>query len=34
MQVMGLQAIYPRKRLSLPDKTHRVYPYLLRQVTV
>ena len=34
MQVMGLQAIYPRKRLSWPDKTHRVYPYLLRQVTV
>ena len=34
MQWMGLQAIYPRKRLSLPDKTHRVFPYLLREVTV
>ena len=34
MQLMGLQAIYPRKRLSLPDKAHRVYPYLLREVTV
>jgi len=34
MQVMGLQAIYPRKRLSLPDKAHRVFPYLLREVTV
>ena len=34
MQVMGLQAIYPRKRLSLSDQAHRVYPYLLRQVTV
>ena len=34
MRWMGLQAIYPRKRLSLPDKTHRVFPYLLREVTV
>ena len=25
MQLMGLQAIYPRKRLSLPDQAHRVY---------
>ncbi len=34
MQLMGLQAIYPRKRLSLPDQAHRVFPYLLREVTV
>ena len=30
MQLMGLQAIYPRKRLSLPDQAHRVFPYLQR----
>jgi len=34
MQQMGIQAIYPRKCLSLPDSDHRVYPYLLRGVTV
>jgi len=34
MQQMGLQAIYPRKRLSLPDKEHRIYPYLLRGVRI
>ncbi len=34
MQQMGLQAIYPRKRLSLSDPAHRVFPYLLREVTV
>ena len=34
MQRMGLQAIYPRKRLSQPQPGHRVYPYLLRGVKV
>ena len=34
MQRMGLQALYPRQRLSLPDPAHRVFPYLLREVTV
>ena len=34
MQQMGLQAIYPRQRLSLPDKDHRVYPYLLGGLTI
>ena len=34
MQQMGLQAIYPRKRLSVPDNDHRVYPYLLRGLTI
>lgn len=34
MQRMGLQAIYPRKRLSLPDHAHRVYPYLLGGLTI
>ena len=34
MGVMGLQAIYPKPRLSLRDGDHRVYPYLLRGLKV
>ena len=34
LRVMGLEAIYPRPRLSTPAPGHRVYPYLLRGVTV
>lgn len=34
MRIMGLEAIYPRPRLSLAGKGHRIYPYLLRGVTV
>jgi putative transposase len=31
---MGLQAIYPKPRLSQGGPGHRVYPYLLRGVTI
>jgi putative transposase len=34
MGLMGLEAIYPKPRTSLPDQQHRVYPYLLREVQV
>ena len=34
MQVMGIQAIFPRKNLSKPGKGHRIYPYLLRGVKI
>jgi len=34
MAVMGLEAVYPKPRLSKPNPGHRVYPYLLRGVTV
>ena len=34
MRVMGLEAIYPKPRLSLAGEGHRIYPYLLRGVTV
>ena len=34
MRQLGLQAVYPRKRLSLENKEHRKYPYLLRGVTI
>jgi putative transposase len=32
MQQMGLQAIYPKPRLSEPHPEHRIYPYLLQDV--
>ena len=34
MRMMGLEAIYPKPRLSLAGKGHRIYPYLLRGVTI
>ncbi len=34
MQVMGLQAIYPRRSLSAPGEAHRIYPYLLRGLQI
>lgn len=34
MRVMGLEAIYPKPRLSLAAKGHKVYPYLLRGVRI
>ena len=34
MRLMGLEAIYPKPRLSVADPSHRVYPYLLRGVGI
>jgi putative transposase len=34
MAVMGLEAVYPKPRLSKRNPGHRVYPYLLRGVAV
>jgi putative transposase len=34
MRRMGLQAIYPKPRLSAAGAGHRIYPYLLRGVTI
>jgi putative transposase len=36
LAVMGLEAVYPRRRLSLPaaGEGHRIYPYLLRGVAI
>lgn len=34
MRVMGLEAIYPKPRLSRGMPGHRIYPYLLRNVAV
>jgi putative transposase len=34
MQVMGLQALYPKRRTSVVDPEHRKYPYLLRNLEI
>jgi putative transposase len=34
MRRMGLEAIYPKPRLSAPGQGHRIYPYLLRDVAI
>jgi putative transposase len=34
MRLMGLEAIYPKPRLSVGNKEHKIYPYLLRDVEV
>jgi putative transposase len=34
MRLMGLEAIYPRQRTSLPGVGHRIFPYLLRDFVV
>jgi putative transposase len=34
LRVMGVEAIYPKPRLSVPGRGHRVYPYLLRGVAI
>jgi putative transposase len=34
IRLMGIETIYPRKRLSIADPEHRIYPYLLRDVHI
>jgi putative transposase len=34
MRQMGLEAIYPKPKLSLAHPEHRVYPYLLRDLPI
>jgi putative transposase len=34
MRLMGLEAIYPKPKLSMPDQKHKIYPYLLRNVAI
>jgi len=34
MRVMGIAAIYPRKKMSVPDPEHKIYPYRLRGVKI
>jgi putative transposase len=34
MEVMGIEAVYPKPRLSQPGEGHKIYPYLLAGVEV
>ena len=34
MALMGIEAVYPKPRLSQPGEGHKIYPYLLRGMTV
>ncbi|MGB8952300.1 MAG: IS3 family transposase [Candidatus Aminicenantales bacterium] len=34
MRLMGLMAIYPKPRLSVAGPDHKIYPYLLKGVTI
>jgi putative transposase len=34
MRLMGLEAIYPKRRLSVRNADHKVYPYLLRGLAI
>jgi putative transposase len=34
MRLMGVEAIYPHRRTSVPNETHKIYPYLLRNVLI
>ena len=34
MRLMGLEAIYPKPKLSVGGRGHRIYPYLLRNVSI
>ena len=34
MRLMGLMAVYPTKKLSIGNKAHKIYPYLLRGLII
>lgn len=34
MRTMGIQAVYPRPRTSIPSDGHKVYPYLLKGLKI
>ena len=34
MTLMGIEAVYPKRNLSQPAEGHRIYPYLLKGVTI
>jgi putative transposase len=34
MKTLGIQAIMPKKHLSIPNKQHKTYPYLLRGLKI
>ena len=34
MRRMGIEAIYRKKRTSIPERGHKIYPYLLRDLAI
>jgi putative transposase len=34
MRLMGIEAIYPKPKLSQRNEDHRIYPYLLRNIAI
>jgi putative transposase len=34
MKTAGIEALYPKPRLSIGDKNHKIYPYLLKGVSI
>jgi putative transposase len=34
MKMAGIEAIYPKPKLSIKNNSHKVYPYLLRSIIV
>ncbi len=34
MRLMGISALYPRRRTSKPGKGHKIYPYLLKDLSI
>ncbi len=34
MRKIGIEAVYPKKRTSTPNKAHKIYPYLLRDLVI
>jgi putative transposase len=34
MRIMGIEAVYPKPRTSRPHPQHKIYPYLLRGLTI
>jgi putative transposase len=34
MELLGIEAVYPKPKLSQPGEDHRIYPYLLREAAV
>lgn len=34
MQIMGIEALYPKKCTSVANRAHRVFPYLLKGLTI
>lgn len=34
MRLMGITAVYPKRRTTRPAAGHKIYPYLLRNVTI